>query len=68
MQRIKTNNKRRKKIMANKQGRQCIDCTVSECEYNQDGSRCRLDGITVNRCCTDCECAEDSMCASFKRK
>ena len=42
----------------------CIECDVSRCKHNADGSNCRLDSIKVT-----CGCGEQcTCCGDFEEK
>ncbi len=41
----------------------CIDCDVSNCIYNNLGKECTLSAVRITTDCTDLTC-----CGSFKQK
>lgn len=53
-----------------KSGNQTINCEVTSCRYNDSGSMCDLERISVMpRCGCNNGCAEDeSACGSYEQK
>lgn len=51
--------------------KQCINCTVGSCVYNnEDSKKCTLKSITVEPCfeCDNGEAEDESMCGSYECK